>query len=500
MNEQRSNNSSKKNAVYKVAATKYLSIFLGIFFSIIMARMLSPEDYGIFAVVNALAGYIMNTSNLGIGAAIIQKKNLSVEEIECIYSFTGVIGIILGAVMVILGAPLSKIYNNDVYYVLCQLLAVSVLLYSVNLVPNALLLRDERYNQVALRNLVVSIGSMVPAFLIAAWGGKYYALIGQNIANILIYYVWNVFTAKIHFRVNIKATVGAVKKIFRYSIFSFGGDTAGYLELNIDSLMIGPVLGSTPLGIYDKAYRLLDYPVGNLAGTLNTILHPLLKEYQDQPAIIKDKYEKIEKFFSLVSIFIITVCFSCSKEIIHILFGEKWDASVVVFQIMILALYPKMLMATVNAVFSSLGDTKILFISQVKRTFVVFCGVFAGVMCHSIENVAFGIVAASWFNLIIIYRDLCRCNFNISKKSLMKMFGPDLFYMISISLVMFFFNYIIDFENNFLSALVKGILLGVCFLAYLIISRNIYSILDILPDKFKKASDKIKLILEVYYK
>lgn len=501
MNEKPNNkNNNKKSAIYKVAGAKYLGIFISIFFTIVMARILSPEDYGIFAVVNALAGYIMTTSNLGIGAAIIQKKNLSIEEIECIYSFTGVIGIILGIVMFILGAPLSEIYNNNVYYTLCQLLAVSVFLYSVNLVPNALLLRDERYNQVALRNVAVSVVSMALAFLIAALGGKYYALIGQSIAGTLIYYAWNVYTAKIHFRLNIKLTISAVKKIFKYSIFSFGGDSVGYLELNMDSLMIGPVLGSASLGIYDKAYRLLDYPVGNMAGVLNTILHPLLKEYQEQPGIIKMKYEKIEKFFSLISLFIVTVCFSCSNEIIHILFGEKWNDSIAVFQIMSIALYPKMLLATVNSVFSSLGDTKILFKSQVKRTFVVFCGVFAGVMSHSIENVAFGIVAASWFNLIITYKDLCRCNFNISKKSLMKIFGPDLLYMISVSLVMVFLNYFLHFKNNFISAFVKGVLLGTCFLGYLLISKNVYIILDILPDKLKKVCDRIKLKLEVCYK
>lgn len=501
MSKQQDNqNSSKKSFIYKAAGAKYLGIVINIFFSIIMARLLSPEDYGIYAVVNVLAGYMMTTSNLGIGAAIIQKKNLVEKEIECIYSFTALIGIILGLIMVFFGIPLSQIYNNKVYYILCQLLAIAVFLYSINIVPNALLLRDGHYNQVVLRNIIVTIGSVVITLFIAACGGKYYALIGQSISTILIYYIWNVFVTKIHFGINIKAMVSGIKKIFKYSLFSFGGDTAMYFELNLDTLMIGPFLGSTALGIYDKAYKLLDYPVGNLAGILTPILHPLLKDYQEQPDIIKNIYERIEKFFSLISIFMVTVCFCCSKEIIYILFGEKWSSAILIFQIMSVSMYPKMMMATVNSVFSSLGNTKRLFISQVKRTLVIFCGVLVGIMSQRIENVAIGIVVASWINLVITYKDLCRCNLNISQYEIIKFFGCDLIYMVAVTLSMTFINYTVIFQNNIIGIFIKGIALTVLYLLYLVISKRIYIILDILPDKLKGFCDKIRRALEVCYK
>lgn len=466
-----------------VGSAKYITVIINMGFTILMARLLTPEDYGIFAVVNVIAGYIMTVSNLGIGSAIIQKKDLSDDDISNIYVFSFGIGILLSTLMSALGFACALIYKESVYIILCFLLAISVFFYVINIVPNALLLRNGEYGKVAKRNIIVAVASMVVAICVAIAGGKYYALIFQNIILMVTYYIWNIRYSNIKFNINYKGIKKSIQKIFSYALYSFGGDTVSYFELSGPNMLIGPFLGSIFLGLYDKAYRLIDYPVGNLAGVLNTILHPLLKDYQDEPTVIIKKYEKIEKIFSIVAVYISTIFLVCAYEIIVILFGNKWVDAVEVFRYMSIAIYPKMLLATVNSVFSSLGNTKKLFVCQVRRAIVILICTGLGIMFGKISYIALFVSVGYWINLVVTIITLYKFVPLVSVKSIVCRLKYDIIYMFLTFIIYFILKPLDIVDNIYVSLLVKGLILSVVYLTYTFFSKNILEIKGILKSK-----------------
>ena len=481
---------SMKRSVMVVAMAKYTTVIIGVFFSAIMARLLTPADYGIFAVVNIFLNFFMTASDLGIGAAVIQKMDLTERQLNCIFTFTGIVGIILGIFLILLGVPISIFYKDNVYFILCIWLSISVFFYAINIVPNAVMLRNGFFNQVAVRNIVVNIASLVVAILMAFWGCKYYSLVGQSLVTFIAYFGWNQYIARLKPLFKLTEIKDAIKEIASYSIFQFASDSSYYLELNMDNFVVSTVLGSTPLAYYDKAYRLLDYPVGNLAGTLNTILHPMLKDYQNEPDVIREKFLYIEKIFSLVSVFIVSVCFGCSREIVGILYGAQWGDSVLTFQIMSLAIYPKMMLSIMNTVFTSLGDTRRLFRTQIKKLIIVTACVLIGVSFGNIEAVAVAIVVSSWVNLFYVFFTLMRYGFKMKKYIFIQRYGEDITVMIIISLTMFMYSFLFSSNNIFIDAIIKGSIISILYLIYLLSSRNIGVIMSLLPVRIRSIFTK----------
>lgn len=481
---------SMKRSVLVVAMAKYTTIITGVLFSAIMARLLTPTDYGIFAVVSIFLNFFMTASDLGIGAAVIQKMDLTESNLNHIFTFTGLVGIILGAMLVVLGIPISMFYKDNVYFILCIWLSISVFFYAINIVPNAVMLRNGMFNQIAIRNVAVNITALVVAMFMAFVGCKYYSLVGQSLVTFITYFVWNQYTARLKPLFKLTEIRDTIKKIASYSIFQFASDSFYYLELNTDNLIVSTVLGSTPLAYYDKAYRLLDYPVGNLAGTLNTILHPILKDYQSDPDIMREKFLYIEKIFSLISVFIVSVCFVCSREIVGILYGAQWEASVLTFQIMSLAIYPKMLLSIMNTIFTSLGDTKLLFRTQIKKLVIVTVCVLIGVFFGNIETVAVAIVVSSWINLLLVFTTLMRQGFKTRGYIFFTNYGVDITVMAIISLTMFIISRLFFFNNIFISAIIKGSTILIIYTIYLLVSGNIGAIINLLPVRLRDKLTK----------
>lgn len=477
---------SLKRSFFSVALSKYINIIIGVAFSAVMARLLTPEDYGIFAVVNVIDAFLLTASEFGIGSGVIQNMDLTDKELDGIFTFTGWIGVAFGILIAVLGIPLSIYYNDSAYLVICPMMFLSNLFFALNVTPNAVMLRQGSYDAIAVRNVVVSVGSLFVGLAMAYMGFQYYSLVIRMIVMYAAAFIWNEATIKLRFIRSIKKSAASVKKIAVYSLYRFLGDVAYYGELNLDNFVIGGCLGSTSLGYYDKAYRLLDYPVGNLAGVLNSVLHPMLKDYQNRTDVMLQKYLGIQRIFSLISIVIVTLCFTCNREMIYLLYGNQWENAVMTFAVMSIAIYPKMLLSTMNSVFSSLGDTRLLFLTQLKRTVVVLACVLIGVSSGKIEAVAVGIVVSSWVNFFLTSDVLIRKGFKVQKRGIAKNYVSDIIFMAGVTIIAsWFFRIVFPQMGNFAALLIKGICIAVIYMAYYFIGGGMKVLAILFPDKIK---------------
>ena len=135
--------SLKKAAVIN-AVSQYSNIILYIGFNIVLARLLTPEEFGIFAVVSIFTTFFSKIYDGGLGSAIIQRIDLHKQDINSLYSFIHYIAVILFLVFLLLGIPISILYKNPEYILICAILAVSILFNTFNVVPYSYLLKEKR--------------------------------------------------------------------------------------------------------------------------------------------------------------------------------------------------------------------------------------------------------------------------------------------------------------------------------------------------------------------
>lgn len=132
-----------RSAFIVTAMSKYSRIIINLVFTIILARLLTPEDYGIVAVTNVFINFFAVFSDMGISVGVIQNKELTDEDNNNIYSFSVYFGIVLSVIFALFSFLMARFYQNNIYIPIGFMLSVSLLFTTLNMVPNALLMKEK---------------------------------------------------------------------------------------------------------------------------------------------------------------------------------------------------------------------------------------------------------------------------------------------------------------------------------------------------------------------
>lgn len=463
------NKISMKKAVFINAGGKYTKIFLSIIVNAILARIVSPNDYGIVAVITVFSTFFSTFSDMGFGPAIVQQKNLKKEDIDNIFSFTVYVSVILMVIFDVLSYPIASFYGDEVYIRLGQMLSVSLLFNAMNMVPNGILNRDKKFVSIAVRTIVVYVVSAVVTIILASMGLRYYALAIQAILTSIFQFVWNFATTKPKFRACYKTE--SIKKVLNYSGYQFAFNVVNYFSRNLDNLLTGRFMGNAELGYYNKAYTLMLYPVNNLTGVVSPVLHPLLSDYQDQKEIIYKKYMKIVHLLGCIGIYVAPACFLAASEIINILYGSNWKQAVSCFQILSIAIIPQMINSSAGSIFQAIGNTKLLFINSCINTVItiiaILLGVFGG---KTIDSLSAYIAVAYMCHFLTAFIMLIKIGFKYSLLNFVKDLIPE---MVMLVIMIFGMSvYPFDIASLIVSLIVKCIYLGIIFCICLLITKR----------------------------
>lgn len=379
-----------KKAALLNAASRYASVLIGIFFTMILARLLTPADYGIVAVTVVFTNLFTIIADMGISAGIIQNKELTRDDTNGIFLFSLLLGVILSICFFFFSFWIADFYSNPVYIRLGALLSVSLFCSTLNMVPNALLLKDKQFVLIAKRNVAIPFITSVLTVIMAYMGLSYYALVLQSVLSGLFTFLLNCFTAskKYGLRMPLHSDFNGVRRIFNYSLYQFMFNIVNYFARNLDNLLVGRFFGPASLGYYDKAYKLMVYPSSMLTHVITPVLQPILSDYQNDKDFIYEKYIKIVKFLSLLGVFIVAYCYFAANEIIMILFGPQWEQAVPYFAWLSLSVWGQMIMGTTGSIFQSTGDTKHMFICGIITTIMTVTAIIAGIISGELIDVA----------------------------------------------------------------------------------------------------------------
>ncbi|GBG04995.1 lipopolysaccharide biosynthesis protein [Lactobacillus rodentium] len=458
---------SLKKAAIINAAGKYSKILLQIIVEVILARLLTPYDYGIVAVVTVFTTFFTTLADMGLGAAIIQVKSLTKKDIDDIYSFTVYLSVALMSVFALLAYWIASFYHNHVYVGIGQLLSIALLFNGLNMVPNGILNREKKFGTIAVRTVAVYVISVVITIGLAYYGWKYYALVAQAILVAVLTFVWNFITTKPRF--SLRFSFAPLKRVASYSGYQFAFSLLNYFSRNLDNLLAGKFFGSTDLGYYNKSYNLMQYPVGNLTGILTPVLHPVLSDYQHQVDLMYKKYMRVVKLLATVGIYAQTVCIFAAPEIIGILYGKQWQNSVVVFQLLGISIATQIINSSNGGLFQALGNTRMLFITGCINTVTTVLSIIGGIFIgKTIYSLALWISISYILNFVVSFYFLIKLGF---KKSILE-FLKELFPYICLGILMEFATIFYPFHISglFLSLIVKGIYISILFIFGVIIT------------------------------
>lgn len=316
-----------------------VQVFVRLGTNIVLARILEPRDFGVLALAVVVVNFAILLSGLGLGSALIQRRDLTERHVTTAFTTSAVFGVVLAAAVAASGWPASAFFHEDAVRTLLPALAVTFVFRGIEVTPNDVLVRALRFRDYYLSSTIATIASCVVALVAATGGAGVWALVWMMLTESLLAAIlaW-VFAMRAGVW---RPAVGFDGRSFRdligFSSYVTGSQLVSYGNNNGDNLIIGRVLGATALGYYGFAYRLMILPLQRFGGIVSQSAFPALANVQDDVERLRSGYVTATRYVSAVC-FPITVGIAVAAPLaVPILLGDRWRPAVPVLQILALS-------------------------------------------------------------------------------------------------------------------------------------------------------------------
>lgn len=454
------------SGVFYTALAKYSGVVISLVVAGVLARLLSPDDFGIVAIATVIIAFFNLFTDMGVSPAIIQHKSLTGNDLSDIFSFTVWTGI--GISVLFFGASwlIADYYESDILRTLCQLLSVNLFFASATIVPGALFYRNKEFKYIALRSFIIQISAGAAAVTAALCGAGLYALIiNPIVSSILIFIIsYQRYPQRLRFTLGL----GVLRKIFSYSAYQFLFNVINYFSRNLDKLLIGKYMGMSPLGYYEKSYRLMMLPLQNITQVITPVMHPIFSDFQNDKTKLATSYERILRFLSFIGLPLSVLLFFTAQEVTLIIFGDQWLPSVPVFRILALSVGVQIILSSSGSIFQAAGDTRSLFVCGVFSSVLNVAGMLLGIFYFgTLTAVATCIVATFTINFMQCYWQMYRVTFRRSVLTFVRQLISPLVVSLLMAAALVPMQYALEGMNIFLTIIAKGIVSFIIFGTYI---------------------------------
>jgi PST family polysaccharide transporter len=442
--------------VFWIAVAKYSGIVIQLLITAILARRITPTAFGTVAIASVVLYFLDILSDIGIGPAVVQYKQLTKSHLNSLFTLTTYIGVLLTAMLYLLSSYISVFYDDVTLERVCQLMSIVIFFHSLNVVPYSLLRKEQRFRAIAFRSLFFRILSGCIAVWGAFHGWGVYALLVSPILTAIGFFCLCYIDYPLQFVLRMDKE--AVKMVASFSFFQFAFSFCNYFSRNLDKLIIGKYFSMTQLGYYDKSYHLMMLPIQNVSYVIEPVLHPVLSTLQNDKRELKAKNQKLAVLISNISFPIGLMLYFCGAELIRIVYGGQWDAAVPVFRILALSLPLQMILSTNVPLFQAAGKTNHLFMSGILNTCCTVIGFFiAAYWGNSIEAVAWSWDITLTINFINTYLILHIFTLTESFTSFFKSLFPQCANSIVVFIVVTYLIQLFHCDNIIVNLIIKSI-------------------------------------------
>lgn len=323
---------------------------------VIVARLLSPPDYGLLGMVAAVTGFLSLFGDLGLSFAVIQNRHVTHAQVSALFWVNTCLGVSLTLLALILAPVIAWTYREPRLTAIMAVLSVGFIMGALGSQHQALLRREMRFATIAGIDIVAIACGSTTGLLLALQGKGYWSLVYTQLATSLTALTMYWLTSK--WRPGKPAPIREIK-----ALLAFGGNLTAfsfvnYFSRNLDNALIGWRWGATALGNYARAYQLILFPIWQITAPIASVAIPALSRLQDNPARHRNYYLKSIRAIAYVTMPLILLGAVLADELIPILLGHQWLECAKVFRILALAAVFQPVLTTVGWLYVSLGRAR----------------------------------------------------------------------------------------------------------------------------------------------
>lgn len=326
---------------------------------VVLARLLSPREFGLIAMVTAFTNFFSILNELGFARAIIYKKDVSEKDLSSAFWINLFQGMALSLVVLALSPLIAGFYSSEQLQPVVMVLSLVFTVSSFGMIEQALFMKEMSFKIPAIIEILSSVSAAAVAIVAAASGFGVWSLVFQSLVyaslTAVLFFIFSDWKPRL--TVDWEATKG----LFGYGLPVSGFFIVNYFSRNLDNLLIGRFLGAFQVGCYDLAYKSLLLPLSNVSSIIGRVMFPAMSTLQDDNERAGRAYVKATRYIALLT-FPITIGLAIlAPELVRLFLGPKWNRAIFLIQVFALIGGLQTIYITYPWIYLSKGRTRTLF-------------------------------------------------------------------------------------------------------------------------------------------
>ncbi len=369
-----------------------LQVFFNFAFSVVMARLVTPEDFGTVALLSLFMGVATVFMNGGLTVAVIQKKDTTREDESTVFWFNIFISLVMGAVIALAAPWIADFYQKDILQQLTYALVFVFILSACNSLQHALFAKHLNMRVSFTINSASLIVSVIGGVIMACYGWGVWALVGQTVVMGLMQ------TALTWILSDWRPLFCFRKKSFQ-ELFSFGGyifltNLISICHDRAYSVLIGRRIGVYDLGIYNRAFTTQNMATNALTQVVNRVAFPVFAQCQNEPEKLLRAFRTAQRGVMCLNLPAMLGIAVVAEPLVHVIYGAPWaEAAPILVILCIAASYFPMQVLNLSLL-SSLGKgASFLLLEVAKKSMAITLIIIAS--GYGIHEVAWAVLLSS---------------------------------------------------------------------------------------------------------
>ncbi len=401
----------------------------------VLARLLNPSDFGVVSVSNLVIGFFGVFANLGFSNSIIYKQESDRKVLSTLYFLNMLVGLLM-FVLVYLSTPyIVAFYKEPRLERLLHIASFYFVVVYFGQIYLFLMEKELRFRSVAQIDIVGSIVAVTVTLVLAYNDYRELSLVVGALVGQVVRSAGQMVAGRALFRPMLAFSIADIKEHLRFGVYNLGDGILGFIQLNIDAILIGKLLGVTQLGFYTLAYQLAVFPINKLNPIILQVAYPLLAKMKESNESLKNSYLKILDFISYCNFPLLAGLFITANSAVPLFYGQGWGETVHLIQIFVFVSVFFCMSHPLFTLAFTKGKPNLLFYLNVGTILVKVPLIYVGGLYYGTTGVAVAFLVATFLNTMANFMIVQSLIGNFFRTFLENLARPVLFCLIMVGTV-----------------------------------------------------------------
>lgn len=450
--------------------------------SVILARLLTPADFGIVGMALLWISLSLVLTELGVGQALIHMQSDDSATWDTAWWISAARGALLCGLLVLIAPWAEAFFTAPGLAVYLRVLAITVLLGNLQSMGLVQWQRDMAFLKLKSVGLIAEVAALLAAAYVAWQTRSPWALVVASVVRSLVFfvipYVMHSYRPSRRFQTEIAG------RILRYSIRMLGSGVLAYGCVEGDAVLVGKVLGATDLGLYRLAGRLSNLPATMVSQVLMQIMFPVYAQIQESRERQLDVYLKVLQAASFLAFAIATLLAMTAREIVILVYGTQWLAMVPAFIVMCWLGAARSLGGLASPLFQAVGKPQVVVRLLFLQLIVLAVAIYPLTISLGIWGTALAATVAAISNQFAVFYELSRY-FRTSVLSLARQIYPFLSAALLAVIACLVVGRLVTPSSPWLALIVHGVTTGLVYVGVVavMLRRNLMDVVGVIMSR-----------------